>query len=190
MPYLSKVEIMTLGFKSVGNNVKISSKASIYNPELISIGNNSRVDDFCLLSGSIEIGSNCHITPMCLIAGGEPGIIIKDFVALAYGVKIFSQSDDYSGNTMTNSTINKKYKKEIKEKVLIDRHVIIGANSVVLPGVHLKEGTSVGACSLIIKTTDEWSIYCGQPAKNIKKRSKKLLELEHEYLKEMKNDTI
>lgn len=49
---------------------------------------------------------------MCLVAGGEPGIIMSDFVTLAYGVKVFSQSDDYSGKSLVNSNIPKKFKHE------------------------------------------------------------------------------
>lgn len=45
---------------------------------------------------------------MCLIAGGTQGVYLDDYVPLAYGVKIFSQSDDYSGQSMCNSLIDKE----------------------------------------------------------------------------------
>lgn len=171
-----------MGFKKVGNNVKISDKASIYNCDMIEIGDNSRIDDFCVVSGKISIGRNVHITPQCLIAGGEKGIVFEDFTTLAYGVKVFTQSDDYSGNTMTNSTVPKKYKNELKEIVVVKRHTIIGAGSVIMPGVVLEEGTSIGSNSLILKSTEPWGIYVGSPAKRLKNREKKLLQLEQEYL--------
>jgi acetyltransferase-like isoleucine patch superfamily enzyme len=171
-----------LGFKKFGNNVKVSDKASIYDAERIEIGDNSRVDDFCVLSGSLKIGRNVHITPQCLVAGGELGVIIEDFVALAYGVKVFSQSDDYSGLTMTNSTVPVHYKNELKAAVKIDKHSIVGAGSIILPGVTVAEGTSIGAASLVNKTTSPWYIYAGIPAKKLKKRKTELLALEKEYL--------
>jgi len=65
MGYLSEEELNCLGFKELGKNVKISSNVSIYDASSISIGDFSRVDDFCVLSGNIEIGRYCHITPMC-----------------------------------------------------------------------------------------------------------------------------
>ena len=117
MGYLSELDLQSMGFKALGKNVKISEKTSIYNPEKIQIGDNSRIDDFCVISGHVTIGRFCHITPMCLVAGGKPGIFMSDFCTLAYGVKVFSQSDDYSGKTMCNSTIPKKYKEEIFEKI-------------------------------------------------------------------------
>lgn len=186
MAYLNSEQLLEMGFKSVGINVKINDKASIYNCEQIEIGDNSRIDDFCIISGKIFIGENCHVTPMCLLAGGEKGISINDFCTLAYGVKIFSQSDDYSGQTMVNSLIPKKFKNEKIDIVKLERQVIIGANSVIMPGVIIKEGCSVGAMSLVNRDTAEWGIYMGIPAKRIKERSKKLLELEKQFLTENK----
>ena len=184
MAYYTEQELKSLGFKSVGKNVKISDKASIYNLDKIEIGDNSRIDDFCVISGKIKIGKNVHITPFCLVAGGMPGVIIESFSTLAYGVKVFSQSDDYSGASMTNSTIPKYFKKEILSKVLIERHSIIGAGSIVMPGVTIATGTSIGANSLVLKSTNPWEICAGSPVKKIKERKKELLILEKEYLKD------
>lgn len=184
MAYYTDNELAQMGFKSMGINVKISTKASIYDCRLISIGNNSRIDDFCVLSGKIEIGTHVHITPMCLIAGGEKGIIFEDYTTIAYGAKIFTQSDDYSGKSMTNSTIPAKYKVEYKKKIIIKKYTIIGSGSTIMPGVVLHEGTSIGAMSLVLSDTQPWSIYVGIPAKKLKARSKELLKLEVQYLNE------
>lgn len=48
-------ELAEIGFKSCGKNVLISRKASIYSPAKIEIGDNVRIDDFCILSGVIFI---------------------------------------------------------------------------------------------------------------------------------------
>jgi acetyltransferase-like isoleucine patch superfamily enzyme len=183
MAYYTDEQLKELGFKYIGKNVKISSMASIYNHEQIEIGDNSRIDDFCIVSGKIKIGKNVHITPACLVAGGEKGIIFEDFTTIAYGVKIFTQSDDYSGKTMCNSTVPKEYKKEIFKEVLLKKYVIIGAGSIIMPGVVLEEGCSIGAMSLVIKSTEPWGIYIGTPVKRLKNREKKLLELTKKYLK-------
>ena len=183
MAYYNEKELLLLGFKKLGRNVKISTKASIYNYGQIEIGNNSRIDDFCVISGKVLIGRNCHITPSCIIAGGEKGVSIEDFTTLAYGVKVFSQSDDYSGKTMTNSTVPAEYKSEFKKEVIIKKHSIVGAGSIIMPGVILENGTSVGAASLVLKSTEPWSIYVGSPAKKIKERQKDLLKLEEIFLK-------
>lgn len=184
MPYLTESELEKLGFKFLGRNVKISDKAAIYNPEIISIGDNSRIDDFCVVSGLVEIGKNVHIAPHCLLAGGELGIFMEDFSGLAYYVQVFSQSDDYTGKSMTNPTVPAQYKREFKSPVYIGRHVIVGTSSVVFPGVKLAEGCSVGAMTLVNKSTEPWGVYIGSPARRVKDRSKELLEFEAKYLGE------
>lgn len=188
MAYYTNKELKQLGFKYIGKNVKISDKAGIYNFDQISIDDNSRIDDFCVVSGNIKIGENVHITPMCLVAGGEKGIVFEDFTTIAYGVQIFTQSDDYSGKTMTNSTLPKKYKNEYKKKVILRKYSIVGAGSIIMPGVILAKGTSIGAMSLVLKDTKSWSIYVGNPAKKIKKRNKDLLKLKKQYLKDGENN--
>jgi acetyltransferase-like isoleucine patch superfamily enzyme len=182
MAFLSSEVLQSMNFKYLGKDVKISDRAAIYNPELIEIGDYSRIDDFCVISGKVKLGRNVHIAVYCNIAGGEKGVTLDDFSGLAYGCHVFSQSDDYSGRSLTNPTIPAKYKNETKLPVHLKRHVIVGACSVVLPGVTIEEGTSVGAMSMITKSTDAWSVYFGCPAKKIKSRKKDLLELEKQFL--------
>lgn len=185
MAYYTQIELESMNFKYLGKNVKISDKASIYNCDQIEIGGHSRIDDFCVISGKIKIGKNVHIAPMCLVAGGEKGIVFEDFTGLAYGVQVFTQSDDYSGKTMTNPTIPDKFKNEFKKEVILKKHSIVGAGSIIMPGVILSEGTSIGAMSLVRKKTEPWSIYMGNPAKRLKSRSNELLGLEKQFLDEM-----
>lgn len=189
MAYLNREQLEQLGFRFLGKNVRISDKAAIYDPERMEIGDHSRIDDFCILSGAVRIGSYCHVTPMCLIAGGQPGVNIADFCTFAYGVKIFSQSDDYTGETMANSLIPKKYKKEIFSAVSVEKHTIVGAGSIIMPGVTLREGTAVGAISLVTRSTEPWGIYTGIPARRHRERSKNLLSLADQFIREQ-SDSI
>lgn len=184
MAFLTQKQLEEMGFKALGRNIKISDKASIYNADQIQIGDHSRIDDFCVISGNVNIGRNVHIAIFCNIAGGEKGITLEDFSGLAYGCHVFTQSDDYSGKTLTNPTVPDKYKREIKKPIVIGRHAIVGTNSLVFPGVVLAEGTSIGALSMVTKSTEEWSVYFGCPAKRLKARKRDLLKLEEEYLTE------
>lgn len=184
MAYLSDNALHAMGFAELGRNVKISDKASIYHAEQIRIGDNSRIDDFCVVSGKLTIGRNVYIGPFGLIAGGAPGLILEDFTTLAYRVQVFTQSDDYTGETMTNSTVPKDYKREICASVRLGRHSIVGAGTTIMPGADLAEGTSVGAAALVLKPTEPWSIYVGTPARKLRDRKRDLLELERKYLTE------
>lgn len=191
MSYFSETELRRLGFKSLGNGVKISTRCAIYDAEKISIGDFSRVDDFCIISGNLKIGKYCHITPQCLMAAGEPGIEIEDFCTFAYGVRVFAQSDDYTGASMTNSLIPKKFKKEIFGKVHIQCQSIIGTGSCVMPGVTVAEGCAIGAMSLVTYPTQPWGIYYGIPARRMRDRLENARDLKMKFISEMKsNDPI
>lgn len=189
MPFMTEAEVSAMGFKSIGVGVKLSSKASYYDCEKISIGDYSRIDDFCLISGSVDIGKNVHLAAYCNVAGGEKGVFFSDFSGLAYGCQVFSQSDDYSGRSLTNPTIPEQFKYVTRKPVYIGRHVIVGACSIVMPGVSLAEGCSIGAMSMVTKSTEPWFVYFGIPAKKIKERKKDLIEMEAAYLESI-SDTI
>ena len=182
MAFLKQDQLERMGFKSLGKNVRISDKASLYNPEQMEIGDHSRIDDFCVVSGKVTMGRNVHIAVFCNVAGGEKGITFGDFSGLVYACHVFTQSDDYGGETLTNPTVPDQHKRETKAAIVIGRHSIVGTNSLVFPGVILAEGTSVGAHSMVTKSTEEWSIYFGTPAKRIKARKRELLTLEADYL--------
>lgn len=190
MAYYSEEQLFSMGFKKLGRNVKISDRSSIYNTDQIEIGDNSRVDDFCVISGRVSIGKHVHIAPFCLVAGGEKGIFMDDFSGLAYKVQVFTQSDDYTGKTLTNPTVPEKYKSEVKKATYLSKHVIVGAGSIVFPGVTLAEGCSVGAMTLISKSTQPWGVYVGNPARRVKERKKDLLALEKQFLEETVHDSI
>lgn len=182
MAYLSQKQLEAMRFKKLGKRIKISDKASIYNPEQIELGDNTRIDDFCVISGNISFGAYVHIAPFCLIAGGTKGIIIGDFSGVSYGSKVFSQSDDYSGQYMVSPLIPDEYKNEIKAQVIIGKHVVIGTGGIVFPGVHVADGCSIGAMTLVTKNTKPWGVYIGIPAKRIKEKSKEILLLEKKFL--------
>lgn len=189
MAQLSRDSIEKLGFSSVGQGVMISDRASFYNCNNIKIGNNVRIDDFCVLaagSGSIEIGNYVHIAVGCTLIGAGK-ITLSDFSGLSSRVSLYSSSDDYSGATMTNPTVPSKYTSVKHANIFLGRHVIIGSSSIVLPGVRLEEGVAVGALSLVNRDCKAFGIYSGNPAQRVKERKKDLLKLEMEFLRDLES---
>lgn len=171
--FYSEDELAQLNIK-VGTNVKISKKCSIYSDD-IELGSNVRIDDFCILSGKIRIGDYVHIAAYSALYGGAEGIYLDDFASISSRVTIYSVCDDYSGETLTNPIVPDEYKNVDSRPVKICKHVIIGSNSVVLPGVILHEGSAFGSFSLVKMDSEAWSINAGIPANKIKARSKNLL---------------
>jgi acetyltransferase-like isoleucine patch superfamily enzyme len=190
--YLEISELKALGFNSLGKNVLIARKASIYNPSKISIGDYARIDDFCILSagqGGIHIGRYVHIACYCSLIGAS-SIIMHDFSGLSSRVTIYSSTDDFSGEAMPHPTIPEKFRRVFSKPVVLNKHVLIGTGSTILPGVELGEGAAVGAMSLVNKSCDVFGVYAGIPAKKLKERKRNLLQLEKELLNEEKNRSV
>lgn len=181
--YYSKDELKDLGLKKYGTNVKISRHAIIYRPQELEIGSNVRIDDFTTISGKVALGNYIHIAQTCSLFGGEEGIIMEDFSALSSHGMIYATSDDYSGQFLTNPTIPEQFTADISETVVLKKHVVVGCGSVILPGVTIGEGCSVGSMTLCNRPLEPWGIYVGIPAKRLRDRSKHILQLEKEFKK-------
>lgn len=182
--YYKTEELKNFGFLSIGYDVQIAKTCNIVGIENISIGNNVRIDAFTTIVSSkkekIIIGSNIHIGAYCYLSGNY-GIEIYDFSNISQSVKLYTNSDDFSGNSLTGSCIPDKYKKISFGKIILKKHVIIGSGSIVMPSVILEEGVAIGALSFVNKSLKEWRIYIGCPVKLLKERSKKIIELENDF---------
>jgi acetyltransferase-like isoleucine patch superfamily enzyme len=182
MAFYSRGGLESLGFKTLGENVQISDKASLYGVEHISIGSNVRIDDFCVISASengINIGNHVHIATFSSLIG-RGNITLSDFSGLSGRVSIYSSNDDYSGNFLTNPTIPAQFLNVSSKDVFLAKHVIIGCGSVILPGVTIGTGASIGALSLITRDCKEFGVYTGNPARYMMNRSTDLLALEQQ----------
>jgi acetyltransferase-like isoleucine patch superfamily enzyme len=50
-------------------------------------------------------------------------------------------------------------------RVVIGPDAFVGANAVIMPGVHLGEGSVAGAGSVVTADLDPWTVYTGCPAR-------------------------
>ena len=174
--FYTEKELLELGLKCFGKNVLISRKCSIYSPEKISIGDNVRIDDFCILSGNTTLGSNIHIAAYCALYGVFD-IEMEDYTGLSPRCTVFSATDDFSGDYLISPMVDKSKTNVTGGKILIKKYSQIGANTVILPDVTIETGVAVGTMSLVNKSLKEWGIYIGIPVKRIKDRKKGLLKL-------------
>lgn len=184
MAFLSMEEIQKIGFKRVGKDVKISDKAVFYGCERISIDDCSRIDDFCVLSageGGIEIGRYVHIAVYCSLIGKKK-ITLEDFSGISSKTAIYSSSDDYSGNYLTNPCVPEEFTNVHHGEVTLKKHVIVGVGSTILPGVTIGIGSALGAYALASKDIPDHVIAVGVPAKVVKPRGKNIFELENAVL--------
>lgn len=187
--YLTEDDLYDFGFKSIGENVRISSDARIYGQENISIGSDVRIDDFCILSavnGFIDIGNYVFIARSSHLSGFY-GITLNDFSSMAANTVIYSASDDYSGEYLTAQAIPQEYTSHIGGPVEVGKHVIIGSSSTIIGPCNIGEGCSIGAMALVHKDLQSWGVYVGVPCVRLKERKKGLLELEKKFLETIKS---
>jgi dTDP-4-amino-4,6-dideoxy-D-glucose acyltransferase len=150
-PFFDADELRALGFSEVGDNLQVSRKCSFYQ---ISgrIGSNVRIDDFCIIKGHVEIGCYVHIAAFCSVSGVFAKVELRDFCTLSNRVSIFTGSDDYAADALNNSLLPEEYTSIKKGAVTIGRAVLVGAHSVVLPGVVVGDAGSVGAMAVVTKS--------------------------------------
>ena len=175
--FLSKCELLEVGFGSIGINVLISKNANIYNPQSIHLGSNIRIDDFCIISAGIEritIKDYVHIGCYSSLIG-KGRIVLEKYVNISSRVSIYSTSDDFSGNTLTNPMIPDKYKKLDIRPVTLEKHVIIGTNSTISWGYYKRR--LCGRCILLVKSSVQGINTYRIPAKEIGLRSSKFFKL-------------
>ena len=174
--FYSQEELSALGLKSYGTNVRISRFARIYSPEKISIGDNVRIDDFCILSGNVTIGSHIHISAYVALYGSM-GIELEDYTGISPMTTVYSAMDDFSGDYLIGPIHPDEKTHVTGGKVILKRYSQIGTHCVIFPNLVIGEGAVVGACSMVKNNLDSWNIYGGIPAKRIKERKKKLINL-------------
>ena len=177
--FVSGDELAALGFAALGTAVLIHRTACIVGCEQVSIGDHVRIDPFSMLSvrGGLTLGSYVHVAAHSSLVGAA-SVRLGDFAGLSQGARILSSSDDFSGASLTGPTVPLELRSVTDAPVTVGRHAVIGAACVVLPGVKIGDGAAVGALSLVAGDLDEWTIYAGIPARPLKPRQRRALELE------------
>jgi UDP-2-acetamido-3-amino-2,3-dideoxy-glucuronate N-acetyltransferase len=133
----------------IGEGTVVHDQVNLYKCK---IGKNCKIDAFVYVEEDVVIGDNCKIRPFVFI---PTGVTIEDDVFV--GPNVSFTNDKYP-----------KVKGEWKLlRTRIEKGASIGANSVVLPGVTIREGALVGAGSVVTKDVPKRAIVSGNPARII-----------------------
>jgi acetyltransferase-like isoleucine patch superfamily enzyme len=181
--YFRSDELRAFGFARVGEGSAIARTCTIVGLENIVIGDFVRIDGFTTIiatQGSLRIGSHVHICSGCVL-GARGGIELADFSSLSHGVRLLSAIDDFSGKRMTNSTVPAELLGVQAAPIRIGRYVPIGSGCTILPGATIGEGSAVAAMSVVNRPLAEWTLYGGNPAAELGRRSRDLLALAKEF---------
>ncbi|MBE5962357.1 MAG: acyltransferase [Lachnospiraceae bacterium] len=122
-------------------------------------------------NSNIFIGDYSQIGPHALFWTTRAKIRIGNYVLLGPSVTIIT------GNHRTD--VIGRHIAEVREEeklpdndgdIVVKDGAWIGANVTILKGVTIGEGCVIAAGSVVTKSTDEYSVYAGVPAKKIKER--------------------
>lgn len=147
-PYYTAAELVDFGFTRVGEGCRISKKCSFYAINGV-MGDNVRIDDFCIVKGRVDFGSFIHIGAYTLISGVGGCVNFEDCTTLSSGVHVYSASDDYSANALSSTAVPSEFTKTIKAPVTFRSGALVGAHSLILPGALIGFGASIGANCIV-----------------------------------------
>jgi len=111
---------------------------------------------------NLKIGSGCRINENVFIQAA----VIGNKVLIAPNVSILSKSHNHS---IIDVPIVDQGESEDSPPI-IGSNVWIGRSAIIFPGVKIGEGAIVGACSLVNKDVEPYTVVAGVPAKFIKNR--------------------
>ena len=115
---------------------------------------------------NIKIGDHVLLGENCILASRVGGYIeIGDYTMISARVKFYTinHNFDLKDTPIREQTI------EVKP-IIIGTDVGIGADSIILPGVKINDGSIVGAGSVVTRDVPPHTIVAGNPAKVIGKR--------------------
>lgn len=166
--FLGGEELAALGLASCGSDVAIDRAAVLINPGQISLGSHVRIDAFSILSAGpagITCGDHVHLAAGVMVFGGGGAVVFEAFSCLSGRVCLYTQTDDFVEGHLTNPTVPPEFRKVRCGSVTLRRHALVGAGSVILPGVELGFGSAVGALSLVRTSVPDCVVVAGTPAR-------------------------
>jgi acetyltransferase-like isoleucine patch superfamily enzyme len=155
----------------MGANVTIHDWAKLIKEEAIQIGEGTQIDDFVLIYGGrgIVLGRFNHICSFVSIVGGGE-LITGDYVGMAAGCRIMTGAHRHENGTHMVSTVPPEQQDILVGRVVLEKDVFLGTNSVILPNVTIGEGAMIGAGSVVNRDVEPWTINVGVPVRVIGRR--------------------
>lgn len=89
------------------------------------------------------------------------GVFLGDRTIISQDVYLCGATHDYQSPEFTYIT----------KPIRTEAQVWICARAMVLPGVHCKEGSVLGAGAVATRSLEEWTVYAGNPAVAIRQRT-------------------
>jgi acetyltransferase-like isoleucine patch superfamily enzyme len=159
--------------------VTIHEWVRVLGADRIAIGSHVLVDDFVFIDGraGMTIGSWVHISMFASIHGGGTARI-GDFVNVAAGARLITGTDTFDGTALAGAPVPDEFRAVDRGTIVLEDHVMLASNAVVLTDVTIGEGAVIGAGSVVTADIPPWTVAFGQPARPQRDRPReRVLEL-------------
>ncbi len=133
--------------------------------KIIPVGNTCRIMRHVYIGNgnNIEIGDGCRINEGIRL----DNVKIGNHVLIARESIFLGKMHEFGDIELP---ISKQGRKNV-ERTVIEDDVWLGLRVMVMPGLSLRKGSIIGAGAVVTKSTVEYGIYGGVPAKLIKMRN-------------------
>jgi acetyltransferase-like isoleucine patch superfamily enzyme len=158
--------------KSCGEDVFISGNVEIRRPQLVSVGSHVAIDSGFYCTVGAQLGDYIHVGPYVTVIGGaKASLRMGHFTTISAGCRLICASDAFDGDGFTSTTVPPPYRdRVVNAPIVVEDFAGLATNVVVVPGVTIGEGSVVGSCSLVMASTEPWTIYAGTPARALRAR--------------------
>ena len=154
-----------------GEDVFISANVEIRRPHLVRVGSHIAIDSGFYCTTTAQLADYVHIGPYVTVIGGAPAILrMAGCNTIGAGSRLLCASDEFLGAGLPGLAPQEFRDVVHTEPIVFEAFACVGTNVVIHPGVTLAEGSVVGSCSLLTKSTEPWTIYRGTPARPWKAR--------------------
>ena len=166
-------------WRECGEDVTIHEWVRVLGADRIAIGSHVLVDDFVFIDGraGMTIGSWVHISMFASIHGGGTARI-GDFVNVAAGARLITGTDTFDGTALAGAPVPDEFRAVDRGTIVLEDHVMLASNAVVLTDITIGEGAVIGAGSVVTADIPPWTVAFGQPARPQRDRPReRVLEL-------------
>ena len=158
-----------------GENVYIGHNVMFARPERVFLGDNVRIDPFTFISCGLKTENYIQICANVIMCGRKD-VYLNGWNFVSYGSKLITGSEDFRGH---HGPVNDFWGKNkvFEGDIIYQKYSGTCADTIVMPGTVLPEGTVFGAQSFVGKNhkAKEYELWLGNPLKKNSDRNKEMI---------------
>jgi UDP-2-acetamido-3-amino-2,3-dideoxy-glucuronate N-acetyltransferase len=140
----------------LGADVRLAAFVNLYG---CSIGDESMIGAFVEVQRGVRIGRRCKISSHSFVC---TGVAIEDEVFVGHGVVFINDRHPRATNRDGSSKTAGQW---TLERTIVRRRAAIGSGAIIMCGIEIGEGATVGAGALVTHDVPAGALVTGSPAR-------------------------